>query len=115
MTHSYRNLRAWQAADELAVAIFVLAGQHWTPPNACVWDQLRRASLSVALNLAEGYAQGPGARCRLHFRIAYGSAIETAALLDFLTRVGIDTTHLTAGADATKAMVYRLWQRSRSN
>lgn len=109
---SYRDLRAWQVADTLAAAVFALADRNWTPQHACIWDQIRRSALSVSLNLAEGHAMGPGLRCRSHFRVAFGSATETAVLLEFLLRLGINTTPLIPDADATKALVYRHWQRS---
>jgi four helix bundle protein len=109
----FRSLRAWQAADRLALGVFHLADANWSPKHACVWDQLRRAALSVSLNLAEGHAQGPGARCRFHFRVSYGSAVETRVLLDFLSRLGIETTELLSAANETRALTYRLWQRSR--
>ncbi len=110
----YRGLRAWQVANALALEVFRLADQHWSPRYASIWDQLRRAALSVPLNLAEGHAQGPGARCRFHFRVSYGSAIETAALLDFLSRLGIATGTLPQQAESARALTYRLWQKSRT-
>lgn len=55
---------------------------------AAVFRQLQRSSLSVQLNVAEGYASGPGARCRHHMIIAYGSAIETDDLLEILSDEG---------------------------
>ena len=109
----YRGLRAWQAANALALGVFDLADRHWVPKHACVWDQLRRAALSIPLNLAEGHAQGPGARCRFHFRVSYGSAVETSAILDFLGQLGIDTAQLVGQAEETRALTYRLWQRSK--
>ena len=54
-------------------------------------DQLRRASLSVPLNIAEGTGKGDGAeRVRFH-RIARGSAMECAALVDVLRIQGVLT------------------------
>jgi four helix bundle protein len=47
-------------------------------------DQLDRASISIALNIAEGNGKfSPKDRCRF-FDIAHGSALESAAGLDIL-------------------------------
>ena len=47
-----------------------------------VLSQLQRAALSVQLNIAEGYALRTPRRFRNHLEIAYGSAVETAELLE---------------------------------
>jgi four helix bundle protein len=51
--------------------------------------QLQRASLSVVLNLVEGYAWRPGAKWRHHLRIAYGSALESVEVTEFLGEIGV--------------------------
>lgn len=104
---------AWKASDALALDVFLLAERHWRPGHAAIWDQLRRSALSVPLNIAEGHAHGPGKRCRSHFRIAYGSAVETHALIDFLLRLGIPLQSLTGRTGEVRALTYRLWQKSR--
>ena len=47
-------------------------------------DQLRRASLSIPLNIAEGTAQWSRRQRRRYYRIALGSASEAAAIVDVL-------------------------------
>lgn len=109
---SHRDLRAWQQANAVAADAFRFADAHWSPRHSTIYDQLRRASLSVALNIVEGFASGPGPRCRNHIRIAYGSAVETTAILEFLTELGLDPQELTARSKHTQALTLRLWQRS---
>ena len=41
-----------------------------------LFDQLKRATLSVEANIVEGYALGTIPLCRRHLRIAFGSAAE---------------------------------------
>lgn len=51
-------------------------------------DQLRRAALSIDINLVEGYALGTAALFRRHARIALGSAAETQRLLAIAAECG---------------------------
>ncbi len=54
------------------------------PKSLAAYDQLDRASTSIALNMAEGNGKyTPPDRCRF-FDIARGSALECAACLDVL-------------------------------
>jgi len=57
--------------------------------DAVVRDQLRRASLSCVLNVAEGAGQRSRAQKRHQYSIARGSAMESAAILDVLRGHGI--------------------------
>src|SRR2546430_16221632 len=41
-----------------------------------LFDQLKRATLSIEANIVEGYALGTVPLCRRHLRIAFGSAAE---------------------------------------
>lgn len=111
---SHRRLTAWRVAHESALSIYRYVDQHWTPARAAAYDQLRRASLSVPLNIAEGCAVGRGARCRFHLRVAHGSSVETTEILRFLADLGEPVTPLVSLADRTAALTFRLWQRSRA-
>jgi four helix bundle protein len=50
-----------------------------------LFSQLQRSSLSIQLNIAEGYAFGDSATLRKHVRIAYGSAVESDDLLTLMS------------------------------
>jgi four helix bundle protein len=59
-------------------------------------DQLRRATLSVALNIAEGAGEfAPREKARF-YRIAKRSATECGAVLDHIADLGMVTPHQTA-------------------
>jgi four helix bundle protein len=113
---SHQDLLAWQRAHFVAAAVHQYAARHWRPSLAAPIDQLRRSALSVQLNIAEGFAVGRSPRCRRHLRIAYGSAVETTELLEFLVELSADDLPmlktLTQRSRETQALTLRLWQRS---
>ena len=78
-----------------------LSRERWRPWAAALFSQVLRSSLSVQLNIAEGYAFGHvPARVR-HYRVAYGSAAETSEICDLLIEAGIVNEEETRGvADA---------------
>ena len=64
------------------------------------------------LNLCEGYALGPGRRCRWHFRVAHGSSVETTDVLEVLEELGSAVGAEVELSRRVQALTYRLWQRS---
>jgi len=83
----HTSLKAWQSARDVAVASVTLSRHHWKPWAAATYDQLQRASLSVRLNIAEGYALRSPGRTRQLWLTAYGSAVETVECLVMLHEV----------------------------
>ena len=60
-------------------------------------DQLRRASLSILLNIAEGTGK-PGQDAARFYAIARGSTMESAAILDAMETLGfVPATDLVEG------------------
>ena len=80
----HQSLLAWQEAKGVTKGVLRLSSTSWKPQYAAIFWQLQRSSVSVQLNIAEGYGFGPSPRMRNHLRIAYASAIETADLLEIL-------------------------------
>jgi four helix bundle protein len=78
----HRSLEAWQEAREVVLGTIQLARDSWKPHAAALFSQLQRASLSVQLNIAEGYAYANSPSFTRHLEIAYGSAVETGELLE---------------------------------
>ena len=74
-------------------------------------DQLRRAASSVAQNIREG-AERTGKDRRHHYRVALGSAAETAACLDLAVAWGyVPESALTEARvfiDRVRAITWRL-------
>ncbi|HEX9166637.1 MAG TPA: four helix bundle protein [Gemmatimonadales bacterium] len=85
----HTKLRVWQQARRTSLDCLALARDHWQPRVRPVFDQLLRASLSVQLNLAEGYAVASKGRKLSFWTTAYGSAIETVNCLELLSESGM--------------------------
>jgi four helix bundle protein len=115
---THRELLAWQRAHVVALGVFRYAVSHWHARISAPIDQLRRSSLSVQLNIAEGFANGRSPRCRQLLRVAYGSAVETTELLEFLLELNTADNpaleSLINHSRAVQALTLWLWQRSKT-
>jgi len=87
----HRSLHAWQEARGVVLGVIDLARTAWKPYAAALFSQLQRASLSVQLNIAEGYSFGASRSFTRHLNIAYGSAVETGELLEIALDANIVT------------------------
>ncbi len=83
--------------------------------NAALADQLKRASLSIILNIAEATGRTTKLDNKRHFAIARGSALECAAVMDACFILGlIDKTTLVKRKElliAIVSMLSKLCQR----
>ncbi|MGH7608101.1 MAG: four helix bundle protein [Gemmatimonadales bacterium] len=113
----YKTLVAWQRARELSLLAFEATSEAYHPRSRALLDQLRRAALSVELNIVEGYALGSRPQFLRHLRIAIGSAAETecaielARKLEYLPRPTTD--RLTRLVDEILACSHGLVRRLR--
>ena len=57
MIGSFKDLIVWQRAVELTLAIYQLTGAFPSTEQFGLTNQLRRASVSIASNIAEGYGR----------------------------------------------------------
>src|SRR6476660_704951 len=85
----HTSLKAWQEAHAVALAVITLARSEWKPYASALFFQLQKASLSVQLNISEGYTFGNSPTFTRYLGVAYGSAVETGALLRLLGDAGI--------------------------
>lgn len=88
--HKYRSLFAWQQAHEAAVLTLKQCDASYHPRSRALFDQLRRATISVEANIVEGYALSTPLQFRRHLRIALGSAAEA----ECLTRLAAEVEYL---------------------
>ena len=71
-------------------------------------DQLRRASLSIPLNIAEGSGKTTGPDQRRFYAMARGSAMECAAIIDACSALGLIETSQAMEADRLLVAVVRM-------
>jgi len=87
---SFKQLAVWQDAMDLAAAIYQLTKGFPASEQFGLSSQMRRASVSVASNIAEGHRRTrPG--YLNHIQIALGSLAEVETQLILAVRVGMCT------------------------
>jgi four helix bundle protein len=85
---SFRDLVVWQRAVDLAVLIYKTTEQFPKAEMYGLTNQMRRASVSVASNIAEGYNRSQ-AELRHFLEIARGSLAELETQLEIAQRIGL--------------------------
>jgi four helix bundle protein len=103
----HTSLHAWQEARATSIAVIRLCKSSWKPYASALFSQLQRASLSIQLNIAEGYTFGESRTFTRHLGIAYGSAVETGELL----RLALDTE--TVDGELVSALLKRVHRTER--
>ena len=82
----FEDLPVWQTTVELALKVYHLTRDRFFHQPGDLLDQLRRSSLSVSQNVAEGFERGSTAELLAFLYIARGSAGETRSALCFTER-----------------------------
>ena len=77
---SYRTLVAWKRAHEALLLALRATDVAYHHRAKNLFEQLRRATISIEANIVEGYALNTPGTCRRHIRIAIGSAAEAECL-----------------------------------
>ena len=113
----YRSLAVWRRAHEVVLLVLRSADAHYHPRSRALFDQMRRAAISVEANIVEGYALGTSALFRRHVRIALGSAeteclVRIAAEMDYLPQSVIVKAN--GQINETIAMLFTLLRRPRT-
>lgn len=83
----YKKLTVWHKADELAHQVYIETRKFPKEETYGITSQLRRAVLSIPVNIVEGYGRQGKKELRQFMNIALGSLAETKYLLDFSSRL----------------------------
>jgi four helix bundle protein len=111
----YRSLAVWQRAHALVLLTLRRTDAAYHPRSRALFDQVRRAVISIECNIVEGYALGTPLQFRRHLRIALGSAAEAEAMLETAGEVAYlpESVVRDAGAllDEVLAMLFGLLRK----
>jgi four helix bundle protein len=84
---SHRDLIAWQKTIDFVVSVYDLVAHFPPDERFALSDQLRRASVSAAANIAEGHGRSTRRDYRHFVGLSYASLMECDALLVVAQRV----------------------------
>src|SRR5713101_5506111 len=85
----FEDLPVWNAAIDLAIAIYSLTSRPEFNSRYSLRDQLERAAVSVSNNIAEGFERGTNNELLAFLYISRGSAGETRSMLCLLERIPV--------------------------
>jgi four helix bundle protein len=88
LVESYRDLKVWQRAIQMTLAIYRVTGSFPKEELFGLTGQIRRAGVSVASNIAEGYGRGSKGEYKQFLAIARGSNLEVQTQLFIATELG---------------------------
>lgn len=85
---SFEDLIVWQMGIELVKRVYLLTATGSLSKDFGLRDQIRRASVSVPTNIAEGFERGSRKEYLQFLNFAKGSAGEVRSLLRVALEVG---------------------------
>jgi four helix bundle protein len=88
LVESYRDLKVWQRAIQMTLAIYRLTTVFPKEEMFGLTSQIRRASVSVASNIAEGYGRGSKGEYKQFLAMARGSNLEVQTQLFIAPELG---------------------------
>ncbi|HET6434358.1 MAG TPA: four helix bundle protein [Xanthomonadaceae bacterium] len=97
MIRSYRELKVWQEAMELVMAIYAASSTFPMEERYGLTAQVRRAAVSVPSNIAEGHARSSTREYMRFLSISLGSLAEVetqlliAGRLKYVEAANVDT------------------------
>jgi len=115
---SFQEIKAWQKAHELVLEIYAVSKTFPKEELFCLTNQLRRAVISIAANIAEGFKRKSYKDSDHFYTISVGSLEEVKYYLilgedlDYLTRSQYEK--LFALAEETSKTLNG-WKKSQNN
>ena len=104
------KLKVWQKAIDLVVAVYRVTEHFPKEEMYGLINQMRRAAVSIASNIAEGAARGTKAEFKKFLAIAQGSASELETQVTIAGRLGfpIETEKFLSELDEISRMIVGL-------
>jgi len=110
MNERYKNLEIYSIAKELVVVMYKLCETLPSQESNNLSSQLRRASTSLPLNIAEGSGAASYRGFLFFLLIAYKSSLEIEAILDLIVLLNYKKdSELSAEKEAVNKFMRKLW------
>ncbi len=110
---SYKDLQVWKSSMKLIQDIYQISASFPDSEKFGITSQIRRASISIANNIAEGKGRLSRLQFRYFLNIARGSACEVSNLLEICKNLKLISQeqfdHLDKETDRISAMLYNLY------
>jgi four helix bundle protein len=108
MSYSYKDLNVWKESYCLAKEIYLLTERFPSHERFGIASQMRRASVSIPSNIAEGYRRNSGKEMIRFCRYAYGSASELEVQLMLSKDIGLAEDDLFVESEKSLTSTLRL-------
>ena len=105
---TYQELIVWQKAMDLVESVYMVSRSFPREEMYALTSQIRRASVSIASNIAEGQGRRTTSDFLRHLSIAYGSLLETETQILIAQRLHYLAKPKAEGAIKQAAEVGRL-------
>jgi len=117
----FEDIQAWQKARVLVKKIYAASNNGAFARDFGLRDQIRRAAVSIMLNIAEGFARKSKREFNQMLVIAHGSAAEVQSALyvaldqGYITLTEFDATYRLADEVSKMIMAFSRYLSSPSN
>lgn len=119
MKYAFENLEVWQKSKELVIAVYKLTSTFPPEEKFGLVSQLRRASISVSSNIAEGSTRWSRQDQARFYEISYSSLMEVLNQLLISKELGFitdeQTDDLRVELDSVSRMPNALYQSTKKS
>jgi len=84
----FKELRVWQEGKQLAIEVYKITGNARFSKDYGLRDQVQRAAVSIASNIAEGYERNSHKDFVRYLLIAKGSLSELRTQMEIASEIG---------------------------
>jgi len=108
LSDSFRDLQVWQRSIQMSVAIYRLTAGFPKEELFGLTSQLRRAGVSIASNIAEGYGRNSTGEYKQFLGIARGSCSEVETQLVIAKELGLGDVQLLCKAEGLNVEIGKM-------
>ncbi len=103
--NKFEDLIAWQKAKNLGINVYLKVPQK---KDLAYFDQIKRASLSISNNIAEGFGRNSQKEFKRYLQIALGSTNEVKSMVLVGKEIGILSENLAKELEEQSSEVIRI-------